>query len=173
MLHNKFNKFYLIIIFTIFISPGSLSQVLDSINMNIRLEIKEGTVTIFYDLIGPTEIEYNIGVAIKREKDKNFIHIPQDIAGDNGKGYYAGKNRKIIWNYSKEFPAGLEDAYFELTTSMLSKPVEAAEVNGKGSNLIYYLLGGTAVIFGAGALILSKSASSPENKELPDAPILR
>jgi hypothetical protein len=142
--------------------------------MNIRLEIKKGTVTIFYDLNGPTEIEYNIDVAVKKEKDKNFIHIPQEITGDKGKGYYAGKNRKIIWNYSKEFPAGLEDAYFELTTSILSKPVETAEIKdvGKGSNLIYYIGGGVLVAGGITALILS-GKTTEKTTELPDAPKLR
>lgn len=118
---------------------------------NIRYELKESNIDIFYDLIGMSSKQYKVSVVLKREQDPSFSFKPVNAVGDVGKGYFAGEGRRIIWNYTNEFKpeAGVSDYYFEITAK-------------KPGKTWLFVAGGVLVAGGATtAILLSGKKDSP------------
>src|SRR5436190_8265263 len=84
---------------------------------NVRFESVNDKVIVHYDLSGPQDIEYKIGLFLKRDTRKTFAYTPKLVTGDIGQGHFAGRNRQIVWDAKKEFTAGLDssDYYFEVS----------------------------------------------------------
>ena len=89
--------------------------------------------------------------------------VPDDVAGDVGKGKFAGTRRTIIWNIKPDEEAKLEgeDFYFEVT---------ATEVKEGGFPWLW-VVGGAAVAGGAAAyFILKKDNSTETTTNIPAPP---
>ena len=126
---------------------------------NIRYELKEDYIEIYYDLVGSPSAEYKVSVVLKREQSPGFIFKPGSIRGDVGKGKFAGEGRKIIWNFTNEFKpeAGVNDYYFEVTAS-------------KGSKTWLFIAGGGVLVAGgvtAAILLSGKKDNSNSAQTFP------
>lgn len=64
-----------------------------------RIEVAQGKVNIYYDLVDTLARGYTINVYASRD---NFITPLQKISGDAGLEVKAGKNKKIIWDAPAE-----------------------------------------------------------------------
>jgi hypothetical protein len=73
------------------------------------------------------------------------------VIGDVGKGWFAGENRKIIWNYRNEFKPdpNASDYYFEISAK---KP---------GHAWVYILSG--AIVAGTGAAVYFMTREKSED----------
>src|SRR6266850_5800090 len=70
---------------------------------NIRFESADTQVTVYYDLDGPADQEFDVRIILRRENQKAFAYIPRLLTGDVGRGRFAGRNRKVVWEVKKEF----------------------------------------------------------------------
>ena len=128
---------------------------------NIHFRYLDGKIIINYDLIGPTDIEYNVSLVLKRKSDSLFRYVPINLTGKFGEGKYAGKDRQIIWDISKESIESFSgpDYYFKITVEVI-KP-----------NKLLYIIGGSAILAGGGAayFLLSKKKNivTPVKDEFP------
>jgi len=136
---------------------------------NARWEVSGDVVVITYDLVGNSDLVYDVGIALTRESDKNFRIVPASVSGAIGKGKHAGLKREIRWEYKKDVPQGLsgEDYAFVFDIQIVKEE--------GGSNLLYYLAGGALVVGGAAVLLLSGSKSSETSAPtgLPSPPTAR
>jgi hypothetical protein len=119
---------------------------------NVRAEHVGGQIVVYYDLSGPTDEGYIVTMSVRREGSQIFDYKLKNVTGDVGEGLFAGKDRKIVWDIQKEFPAGLEgeDYYF----------LVEAEIVSSGISPWVWIGGGVAVAGVAGLLLFSKKAES-------------
>ena len=121
---------------------------------NVRFETAGEKVIVHYDLGGPSDWEYKVGITLRKENKKVFAYTPRYVSGDVGQGHFAGSDRQIVWDSRKEFTAGLDtsDFYFEVSA-------EPVEHGGMG----VWIGVGAAVIAGGGiaAILLSKNHEEP------------
>ena len=138
------------------LSPGILDAQDTGRVSNIRFETRDTNVTISYDLAGPVDAEYTIVVSLRKEGDAAFRYAPKDLRGDVGTGRSAGRNKKIIWNISREFPNGLEgtDYYFEISTEEASLSSHFGWLIGAGAAVV-----GASIV--AAVLLSSHDNASP------------
>lgn len=144
-------------------SNHALSQ--DEIRVeNVRFELSEGKVFIYYDLIGPRDKEYRITLTVKREQIKSTQVQPKLLKGDIGKGRFAGRNRQIIWEISREVPRALKasDYYFVVEAELVSSRSKALLWIGAGT----VLLGGGSAAY----LLLVKKNGAAGFPEPPGTP---
>lgn len=155
------------LIFLLLVHPIFVSQVLskDKIGVeNVRFELSDGKVIIYYDLIGPQNKQYEISLTVRREQVQSVQVQPKLLKGDIGKGRFAGRNRQIVWEISREVPDGLKasDYYFV---------VEAELVPSRGSALLW--LGSGTALLGVGSvvyLLLNKKNGDAGFPEPPGTP---
>lgn len=143
----------------LFLTPLCYTQHIE----NISFEEYQNKILIYYDLIGEKDDEYEISLVLKREEYSGFIFIPKTVEGDIGKGNYAGRKKKIIWDVSKDYHIDpeVEDFYFEVSATKL------------GGIPWYYYVGGTAVAGGLAAILLMKKDEGTTRipiKQPPDRP---
>jgi hypothetical protein len=125
---------------------------------NIRFESGSDRITLYYDLAGSNDQQFKVTVSLRKEKDPGFTYNPKDLQGDAGTGYFAGKNRKIVWTLSSEFPQGLAgtDYYFEIS---------AEEASSSDNQMLLWIGAGVLFVGGAVAAVVLASpgtqASSP------------
>jgi hypothetical protein len=131
---------------------------------NIRVEQEAEKYVILYDLAASKDESYTVTVTLRREGDPSFKREIKNLSGDVGEGKYAGKDRRVTWDFRTEFPAGLEgDDYFFV--------VEAEMVSGGISTWVW--IGGGVAAAGLAAALLSgkKSDSGPAtNQTFPGEP---
>lgn len=122
---------------------------------NISFRMAGQVVEIYYDLASPPDQFYNVTLVLKRRFAKTFLYLPLEVSGDVGESVVGGKNRKISWNLSDEYPKGLpgEDCFFVIN-------VEPGVAKGGGVSPIIWIAGGAAVAGGVLALILAKKTTS-------------
>jgi hypothetical protein len=110
---------------------------------NVHFEVAGDIVRIYYDLNAPMDLVHAVRIALYRESDATFIYRPVNLTGDVGTIVFPGQKRRIIWEFTKEFPDGLSgtDYYFV---------VEAEAAQKESSDLWWWIGGGAA---GVGALI--------------------
>ncbi len=123
------------------------------------------SVWITYDLLGPSDADYDVSVVLLRESDPKFRVVPKTVWGDIGSGGYAGRNRKIIWYYLRDVPGGFQGDDYSFLMNV--KKVE-------GSSAWYYI-GGAALVGGGAAayFLLGKKESTTTTPDLPAPPGLR
>ncbi len=132
---------------------------------NLRYELADGKVTIYYDIVGPKDKKYKVAVILRRDSYRTFRYKPKNLTGDVGTGRFAGRNRQIKWDILKEFPLGVEgsDYYFEVEVELLK---------GGISPLIW--IGASAALVGGGAayfLLAKKEETAPVVRvDLPLSP---
>lgn len=133
-----------------------------------RWEVSGDVVVITYDLIGDEALTYDVSITLTRESDKNFKIVPVSVKGAIGKGKHAGLRNEIRWEYKKDVPQGLSgDDYAFVFIIQIIKVEE-------GSNFLYYLAGGAALVGGAALLVLSGSKKAESTASgLPSPPVGR
>jgi hypothetical protein len=121
---------------------------------NVRFEVNGELVNVYYDLLGPESRVHKIRLVLLRETDSLFLYHPVNVTGDIGAVIFPGQHRRIVWDFTKEFPEGLtgSDFYFS---------VEAEAVQTEGINPLYWVGGGVAVLGGALALLLGGKKTPP------------
>lgn len=134
---------------------------------NVRFETQENQVLITYDLTGQADLEdHEVSLILKRERDTSFQYIParQTVKGDIGAGWFAGYNRRIIWEMEKEFPDGLygDDFYFEVHVNPL-KP-------GAARTGLWKIGAGAALVGGSVFAIKAVTGSGSGSAALPPPP---
>jgi hypothetical protein len=159
-MNYKFLLAYLIGILLILTNCTTAQQ---TILTNIYFEAYDNEIIIYYDLSGDKEDEYEIEIFLKSEIDPIFKVKPTHVTGDIGEGYFVGKERKIVWPYTRDFAAPLDgsDFYFEVNATKL------------GGIPWYYYVGGAGLAGGLAAILLIKkdeeTTKTPIN-EPPDRP---
>jgi hypothetical protein len=137
---------------------------------NVRFVAAGNELSISYDLAGPNRdvtddgsVKYTVSVQLRRDQNPSFVYIPTNVRGNVGANIAPGTNKKILWDFSREFPQGLsgDDFYFVVN----AEPTVA-------SNHTYLWLGATAAILGGAAasiLFLHKGAGTAQ-VSFPDPP---
>lgn len=133
-----------------------------SINLrNIQWELEGDTVVITYDLLAPLNQEYNVSVTLLNDNDPSFKVIPGAVSGDVGKGNFSGVGRKILWEYKRDLPKGLEGGGYRFE-------IHAEPATG---GLPWFWIGvGFAAAGGAAAILLGKKESPSTIIQLPFPP---
>lgn len=142
------------------VPPSILNAQDDPRATNIRYDLSEKKITIFYDLIGEPGETYRVTLHVKRENDKKFIFDPHFVVGDIGKDTSPGRDRKIVWDLYKDSPGGLNGTgyYFTIT---VEKP---------SSNFLWWA-GAIVVSSGImGLLIFSSSGEKATSPSFPPPP---
>jgi hypothetical protein len=105
---------------------------------------------ITYDLAGPKDENYVVRISLRREGDPKFKLDLGSLSGDAGKGQFAGKDRKAMWDQKKDFPTGLtgNDFFF----------VVDAELDSGGIST-WVWIGGGVVVAGLAAVLLGGKKS--------------
>lgn len=120
---------------------------------NVSYQLKDNTIEISYDLDGKPYKNYKVSVTLKRELYPGFSFKPVSVKGDVGKGWFAGQNRKIIWDYKDEFKPEMQatDYFFEVTAK-------------KPSKAWIFIVGGAALVGGgvAAYFLLNKDDKDSE-----------
>jgi hypothetical protein len=122
---------------------------------NVHFEVAADLVRIQYDLNAPLDQVHAVRVTLRRDSDSTFAYKPVNITGDVGTIVFPGQKRRIIWEFTKEFPEGLKgsDYYFLL---------EAEGLEPESSNLWWWVGGGAAAVTGVVlVLVLSNKGSTP------------
>ncbi len=154
---------------------------------NVRFQLNGNSVVILYDFVpngaqtqgGVTKTsnsskttsagQYKVSVFLRKESDPHFSYAPTQLNGDVGVGNFVGKDRKIVWNISDEFPAGLpgKDYYFEVR----AEPAITV-TKDKSSSLLLWVGAGIALLGGGAAtyLILSGNQSQQSGGNFPLPP---
>ena len=157
----KLIHFVLVVTIVLQAIPLSKSRAEDDIRLeNVRSEVSPGKIIVYYDLIGPRDEGYEVTLTLRRQSDKSFAYTPKILSGDLGRGLFAGRNRKVIWDTSKEFPQGLgwDDYYFVVSASFVSR----------GSNVLLWI--GAALLAGGAAtyfLLTKDKEASPTITDFP------
>ncbi len=120
--------------------------------LNVKFESSGGMITISYDLQAPADREYAVRITLRRKQNSSYVYTPISLKGDCGEGAFSGSNKKVTWDFFKEFPQGLDgdDFYFTVRVEMLPQ---------KGSNTWLYIGGGAIIAGGAAAAILLSGGS--------------
>lgn len=159
-MNNKFLYACLIVILFLLTNSTTAQQ---TTLTNIYFEAYDNEVIVYYDLSGDKEDEYEVEVFLKSEMDPFFRVKPTHVTGDIGEGYFVGKERKVVWQYTRDFAAPLDgdDFYFEVTATKL------------GGIPWYYYVGGAGLAGGLAAILLIKKDEGTTRtpiKEPPDRP---
>jgi hypothetical protein len=127
---------------------------------NVHFEVAGDIVRIYYDLNAPLDLVHAVRISLYRESDATFVYRPVNLTGDVGTIVFPGQKRRIIWEFTKEFPDGLvgTDYYFV---------VEAEAAEKEASNLWWWVGGGVA---GAAALVGLIVLLSPGPGDEPPPP---
>src|SRR5690242_15411759 len=64
---------------------------------NVRFTADSMRVVITYDLSAPQDGEVDVHVRLRRESQRSFLYTPKLLAGDVGRGRFAGTGRSITW----------------------------------------------------------------------------
>ena len=116
----------------------TLAAVQGEVVRNVRLNQEDGRVVVAYDLVG-TAKKYEVGLLLSIDGGRNFLPLPQRVAGDVGKDIQPGAGKEMTWAALEDFPQGLAGDQYRLQVT--------AQKQGGGALL--YILG--AVVAGGGA----------------------
>ena len=135
---------------------------------NVRFEVAGDIVRIYYDLNAPLDQVHAVRVVLYRESDPLFSYQPLSLTGDVGTIVFPGSRRRIIWEFTKEYPEGLSgtDYYFV---------VEAEGVKKESDNFWWWVGGGAAVVGGVVVLLIASSKGDtpiipPVSTDFPPPP---
>jgi hypothetical protein len=144
----------------------ALAQDVQTAVINVRFEVVGELAYVYYDLRGPAPIAHNVRLVLYRESTPLFVYRPVNLTGDVGTVVFPGEKRRIVWDFTKEFPEGLigADYYFI---------VEADRPEQESSKTWLWVGGGVAVVGGVLALLLlggNESTPPPPSSTFPNPP---
>ncbi len=147
--HMRFCSFAIIVTLLLELTPchtavaGEDGQVL-----NVRMERTTNQLIVHYDLISSSDKKWLVTLTLRREGIVLFRYSPKTLSGDCGKDVSPGTDKRIVWDYQREFPNGLSgDDYFV---------VVEANAQGSGLSPLVWVGGGVALMGGAALLLFSK-----------------
>lgn len=123
---------------------------------NVRVE-RQGRINIFieYDLGGSPDDQYAISLAIKSKSDSTYSYTPLNVIGDIGPNIRTGKNKRISWRISDEYPAILSSADVRFV-------IKAVPPKSSDGNTELFIAGGAAIVGVALAIVfLSSNKAGP------------
>jgi hypothetical protein len=134
--------------------------------LNVRYEVIGELVYVFYDLKGPVNRPQRVSLTLFRESTPLFVYRPVNLTGDLGGLVFPGEKRRVVWDFTKEFPEGLigSDYYFV---------IEASLVESESSSTWLWIGGGAAVVGGVVAWLLlggKESTPPPPSTGFPNPP---
>ncbi len=134
---------------------------------NVRVE-RQGRINIFieYDLVGSADDLYSIALTIRSKSDTTYSYTPLNVIGDVGPNIRAGKNKRISWRISDEYPAILSSADVRFV-------IKAVPPKSSGGNTELFIAGGAAVVGVALAIVLlssNKAGPGQVSNVFPDPP---
>ncbi len=134
---------------------------------NIRVE-RQGRINVFieYDLVGQQDEMYSIFLTIRSKADTHYTYTPLNVIGDIGPNIRPGKNKRISWRISDEYPAILSSADVRFI-------IKAVPPKSSGGNTELFIAGGAAVVGVALAIVLlssNKAGPGQVNNVFPQPP---
>ena len=134
---------------------------------NVRVE-RQGRINIFieYDLVGSADDLYSIALTIRSKSDTTYSYTPLNVIGDVGPNIRTGKNKRISWRISDEYPAILSSADVRFV-------IKAVPPKSSGGNTELFIAGGAAVVGVALAIVLlssNKAGPGQVSNVFPDPP---
>lgn len=127
---------------------------------NVRFVSAGNEITISYDLAGTNPKnndnggKFTISIQLRRDQNPSFRYVPVNVRGSVGPNIAPGSNKKIVWDFSREFPQGLsgDDFYFvvsaeptiESNHTMLWVGATAAVLGGTLASILFLHKGGGA-----------------------------
>lgn len=123
---------------------------------NVRVE-RKGRMSVFieYDLVGSPDDQYTISLTVKSKLDTTYSYTPLNVIGDVGPNIRAGKNRRISWGISDEYPTILSSTDVQFV-------IKAVAPTSSGSSTELLIAGGAAVVGVALAIVfLSSNKAGP------------
>lgn len=129
------------------VAPFSLPGQTRGVVKNVRLEVLPERAYVLYDLAGSAGDHFSVVLTLHREGAPEFRYVPENVTGDVGPDVQGGGARRIIWEYSREYPQGLAgDDYYVV--------VEAVPVSSGGINPVILATVGTAILAGVIVLVV-------------------
>jgi hypothetical protein len=118
---------------------------------SVRFDVAGDLIRIYYDLNAPIDKVHAVRLMLRRESDIVFLYHPLNLTGDVGTIVFPGQRRRIVWDFTKEFPEGLsgDDYYFI---------VEAENIEPESMSSWIWIGGGAAVVVVVGIILLSKGS---------------
>lgn len=123
---------------------------------NVRVE-RHGrmNISIEYDLVGSPDEQYAISLTIRSKSDTIYSYTPLNVIGDIGPNIRTGKNKRIRWRISDEYPAILSSADVRFV-------IEVVPPKTSGGNTELFVAGGAAIVGVALAIMfLSSNKADP------------
>ncbi len=135
-----------------------------------KTEYVGDTVYLFYDLSGTPEQVFSITLIMKKRSDPKYQYAPKFVTGDVGSSMFSGTGWRIAWNFTREFPSGIDqkDVYFVIEARAAGEAASSG-----GSNTFLWVAGGAVVAGGIVALLLlnkSDNGSGPPPGQFPLPP---
>jgi hypothetical protein len=125
--------------------------------VNVRTQVTDQTVYIYYSLIGSPERTYTISLVLRKRSNPDFKYIPKTPTGDYGPNVFVGTDWRAAWTFTREFPEGLDfkEYYFDVLAEATGGNEEKAGISTT------WLVAGGAVVAGGlvGLLLMNKSAT--------------
>jgi hypothetical protein len=151
---------------------STLSALADESRVKVtKTEFVGETVYLFYDLTGPPEQLYSVTLIVKKRSNPSYQYVPKYLTGDLGSSMFSGTGWRIAWNFTREFPGGVDqnDIYFIVDAKASG---EVASSRGISSTVLW-VAGGAVVVGGVVALLLlnkSEQAPPPVQGQFPVPP---
>ncbi len=128
---------------------------------NIRHEQLNDCIIITYDLAGNPDERYDVSISLQKRGDGSFRYAPKELTGNIGENIVPGNNLTIEWNYSEEFPEGVNNADFYF----------AAQVSEESETSVSpWIWIGAALIVGGIVYFLVKKEKEEVPNEFPTPP---
>jgi len=118
--HSRMASTVMIALILFMIVPSRVSADDEPVAVkNIKWVLRRNTVVITYELQGPLNESYEIGLTLLRESNASFQFVPKSVSGDIGSVELVKSDCEIRWDLTKDVPSGLkgEDFYFEITVT--------------------------------------------------------
>lgn len=151
---------------------STLSALADDSRVKVtKTEFVGETVYLFYDLTGPPDQFFSVTLIAKKRSNPTYQYVPKYVTGDIGSSMFSGTGWRIAWNFTREFPGGVDqnDIYF-----IVEAKASGALASSKGiSNTVLWVAGGAVVVGGVVALLLlnkSQTPSPPAQGQFPVPP---
>ena len=110
---------------------------------NVFFEQDKEKIFISYDLFGAIDKKFKVSLSLSNDKGKSYRIIPKAVHGDIGDDVVPGIDKQIIWEFTKDYPGGLQGEDF-----VFAVDAELLENEGNIKNVL--LIGGLGA---AGAVV--------------------
>lgn len=137
---EKSLKVFFVLFFIMFFGPLYAQQhTIENVEYRV---LDEKIIVINYDLLGKDK-KYLVELTLKRKQNPLFELQPTAVAGDIGKGKFAGIDNKIVWSMENE---QAENFYIDPFVNDFYFEIRARRKNGWGWFFLTVITGGVALV---------------------------